>query len=183
MPAPQTVVASAIRNRLVLQAKGFRRENGCRRSRLTLPGQGVEDHGAVEHPGSDSLGAGHLDRRQAVVQNGIENLHHLPVAISRAAQLLTYPPERTRQNPGFEWRPIAQRARLAHEHRNVVPRIIDRLLAPEAAFMLGQDLAVLANSDPVGIGVNIDWPSNRRGGNRIFVAVESDQTGLRHRGG
>ena len=88
-----------------------------------------------------------LDWRQAVVQNSIENLHHLPVAISRSAQLLTDTPERTRQDPGLEWRTIAQRAWLARQHGNVVPGIVDRLLAPEAAFVLGQDLAVLANYD------------------------------------
>src|SRR5690242_6213463 len=91
MPAPQAVVASAIRNRLVLQAECFRRENRCRQSRLTLPGQRVEDHIAAEHPRSESFGAGRLDWRQAVVQNSIEDLHHLPVAISRSAQLLTRP--------------------------------------------------------------------------------------------
>src|SRR6186997_296812 len=183
MLAPQAVVASAIRNRLVLQTKGFRRENGCWWSRLKLPGQSVEDHIAAEHPGTDSLGAGRLDWRQAVVQNSIENLHHLPVAISRSAQLLTDPPERTRQDPGLEWRAIAQRPWLARQHRNVVPRIVDRLLAPEAAFVLGQDLAVLANDDPVGIGGNLGRPPNRLAGNRIFVVVKADQTGLRHRGG
>ena len=47
--------------------------------------------------------------------------------------------------------------------------------------MLGDDPLVLANYDPVGIGINLDWPSDRAGSYRVFVVVEAHQTGLRDR--
>ena len=37
------------------------------------------------------LGAGSLDRGQPVAQHGAEDLHHLPVAVRRGAQLATHP--------------------------------------------------------------------------------------------
>jgi hypothetical protein len=47
--------------------------------------------------------------------------------------------------------------------------------------MFGDDPPVLADYDPVGIGMNLDWPSNRAGSYRVFVVVEAHQAGLRNR--
>src|SRR5664280_1604211 len=49
------------------------------------------------------------------------------------------------------------------------------------ARMLGDDPAVLTDHDAVGIGVNIDGPSDRARRYRIFVVVEAHQAGLRDR--
>src|SRR5215208_1707492 len=73
---------------------------------------------------------------------------------------------------------IAQRAGLAGEHRNVMPGVIDRLAAAERAGMLGDDPAVLADHDMVGIGMDFDWTSDGTGGHGVFVVVEAHQAGL-----
>jgi hypothetical protein len=35
--------------------------------------------------------------------------------------------------------------------------------------MFGDDPPVLADYDPVGIGMNLDWPSNRAGSYRVLL--------------
>jgi hypothetical protein len=62
-----------------------------------------------------------------------------------------------------------------------VPGVVDRVATAERAGMLGDDPPVLANYDPVGIGINLDWPSDRTGSYRVFVVVEAHQAGLRDR--
>src|SRR5882757_5688029 len=47
--------------------------------------------------------------------------------------------------------------------------------------MLGDDPTVLTDHDAVGIGVNIDRPSDRARRHRLFVVVEAHQAGLRGR--
>src|SRR3981081_4289017 len=47
--------------------------------------------------------------------------------------------------------------------------------------MLGDDPTVLTDHDAVGIGVNIDRPSDRARRHRVFVVVEAHQAGLRDR--
>ena len=76
---------------------------------------------------------------------------------------------------------VAQGPRLAREHRNVVPRIVDRLTAAEGALMLAHDVPVLADHDAVGIGMHFDRPANGTGRDRVLVVVEADQAGLGHR--
>ena len=70
---------------------------------------------------------------------------------------------------------------LAGEHRDVMPGVIERVAAAERTGMLGDNPPVLADYDPVRIGMNLDWPSNRAGSDRVFVVVEAHQAGLRDR--
>jgi hypothetical protein len=63
-----------------------------------------------------------------------------------------------------------------------MPGIVDRLAAAEGALMLRDNPAVLADHDPVGIGVNLDRTPDRAGADRVFVVVKAHQAGLRHRG-
>ena len=74
------------------------------------------------------------------------------------------------------------RTRLAREHRNVVPGIVDRLVAPEAARMFRDHAFVLADDDAVGIGMDLDRTADRSRIHRMLVVVEADQAGLRDRG-
>jgi hypothetical protein len=60
----------------------------------------------------------------------------------------------------------------------VVPGVINRVAAAERAVVLGDDPAVLADHDAVGIGVNLDWTSDRAGGYRVLVVVEAHEAGL-----
>src|SRR6267142_1308507 len=87
-----------------------------------------------------------------------------------------------RQRPILKWRSVAQRAGLPGEHRHVMPGIIDRLAAAETAAMLADNRALLAYHDAVGIGLDLDRPTDSARGDRVLVVVEPHQTGLRHRG-
>src|SRR5262249_7888133 len=72
-----------------------------------------------------------------------------------------------------------QRSRLARQDRYVMPGIVDCLAAPETAPMFGDDLAILADHDPVGVGMDLDWATQRLCYDRVLVVVETDETGLR----
>ena len=52
-----------------------------------------------------------------------------------------------------------------------MPGIVDRLAAAEAARMLADDRAVLANDDAIGIGRELDRPAHSARGDRIFIVV------------
>lgn len=47
--------------------------------------------------------------------------------------------------------------------------------------MSGDDHAVLADDDPVGIGMDLDRAADGRRQDRVFVGVEANRAGLRHR--
>ena len=68
--------------------------------------------------------------------------------------------ERVGQLPVLEGRAVPQRPGLPRQDRHVMPRIVGDLTAPEAAGMLGDDLAVLADDVPLGIGPHIDRPAD-----------------------
>src|ERR1700751_3043173 len=63
-----------------------------------------------------------------------------------------------------------------------MPGIIDRLAAAKAATMFADDPSVLADHNAIGVGVDVDRPTDGAGADRVFVVVEADQAGLRHRG-
>ena len=47
--------------------------------------------------------------------------------------------------------------------------------------MLADNLAILPDDDPVGIGMNVDGTANGAGQNRVFVGVKAHKARLRHR--
>ncbi len=118
----------------------------------------------------------------AVGQHRGQDRHHLPIAVMRRLQSASDTLHRGLQSPVPEWRAIAQRTGLAGEYRDVMPGIVDRLVAPEGAGMLGNDHAVLTDDDPIRIGVDLDRPADGRRQDRVFVVVEAHRAGLRHRG-
>jgi hypothetical protein len=73
-------------------------------------------------------------------------------AFVTTAELAAQPGKRRRQLPALERRTVPQRARLRHQHRQIMPGIVDRPVAPEEARMFGDDLVAHAHDDPVGIG-------------------------------
>src|SRR3954453_8141526 len=107
---------------------------------------------------SDRLGAGCFDGRQAVGQNRVEDVDHLPIAIVGTGELAPYTFDRSRKNPVLEGSAVAQGAGLARQHRHVMPGIVDGIAAAERASMLGNDPSVLADHNVIGIGMNLDWP-------------------------
>jgi len=86
----------------------------------------------------------------------VRNVDHLPIAVMGASELAPHTFHRGRQHPILEGRAVAQGAGLAGEH--VMPGVVDRIAAAERARMFGDDPTVLADHDPVGIGMNLDVP-------------------------
>jgi hypothetical protein len=149
-----------------------RGHDGRGRPRIAAPRQNVENDVGGMDPLAQRLGAGRFDFGHAVGQHGGENLDHLPVAIIGARKPATNPLQGAGQNPVLERRPIAQSARLSRQHGHVVPGIINRLAAAKAATMFADDPPVLADHDAIGVGVDVDRPTNGAGADRVLVVVE-----------
>jgi hypothetical protein len=64
-----------------------------------------------------------------------------------------------------------------------VPRIEHRLVAPEATAVITDNLTILTQFDPIGIGADFHRSPDRTGRHRVFVLVELNQAGLRDRRG
>jgi hypothetical protein len=105
------------------------------------------------------LGTRSLDSRQSIAQHGREDIDHLSIPIVGSGQLATDPLDAGGEDPFLERRPVAQRSRLVGQHGNVVPGVIDRLVAPEAAGVITDEATVLAQLDAIGIGADRREPS------------------------
>ena len=160
------------------QRQGSRRKDRDRWTGITLAGQDVENHIGRMHAVADGLGAGRLDRRQPIGKHRGEEVDHLSIAVVSVGELAPHPFHRGWQNPVLEWRTVAQSAGLACKHRHVVPGIVDRLPAAEGASMFSDYPAVLADDDAIGIGLNLDRPTDRVSCHRVLVVVEAHQTSL-----
>src|ERR1700731_2715987 len=62
-----------------------------------------------------------------------------------------------------------------------MPRVVDRLATTEAALVIANDRAVLADDNALGISLDLDRPANRARADRVLVVVEPHQAGLRDR--
>ena len=178
---PQAVVALTVGHRLVAKLQALGRRDGRRRCRLALPGQDVEYDVGAARTAVERLGAGRLDRLQPVLQHCRQHRDELPVAVVVGRQPGSQPAEGVGQLPVLEGCAVTQCAGLALQDRHVVPRIVGDLAASEAAGVFGDDLAVLADDDPIGIGPHVHRPPDRAGGDAVLVVVKAHQTGLRHR--
>jgi hypothetical protein len=95
-------------------------------------------------PAGERFGAGRLDCGEAVGQHRREDLDHLTVAVVGALQHVPNAFQAGRQQPSLEGGSVAQRAGFSGEHRHVMPGIVERRAAAEAAPMFADDRAVLA---------------------------------------
>jgi hypothetical protein len=59
--------------------------------------------------------------------------------------------------------------------------VIGRLAAAEAAAMLADDRAILADHNAIGIGLDLNRSADGARGDRVLVVVEAYQAGLRDR--
>jgi len=99
--------------------------------RITLAGQDVEnDIGGMNAVGN-CLGTGRLDGWQAVGQNRVEDVDHLPIAIVGTGELAPYTFDRSRKHPVLEGSAVTQGAGFASQHRHVMPGVVGRLAAAE----------------------------------------------------
>ena len=144
----------------MLQPQRIGGQNRYSRIGITAPRQDIEnDVGGMDAVG-EGFGAGCLDSRQAVGQHRRQHLDHLAVAIIRALQLTPHAPQAGRQKPVLEGGTVTPCAGLSGEHRHVMPWVIGRLAAAEAAAMLADDRAILADHNAIGIGLDLDRPSH-----------------------
>jgi hypothetical protein len=121
-----------------------------------VPRQDIEDDVGGMDAAGERLGARRLDRGEAIAEYRRQDFDHLPVAVIRALQPAAHPLQMSRQHPVFEGRAVSERARLSGQHRDVMPGVVDRLITSETARMLGDDRAVLADHDTLGIGLDLD---------------------------
>src|SRR3546814_4755127 len=68
---------------------------------------------------------------QAIAQHGRQHTHEPAVGIVAIAKLAAQARQRRRQIPVLEGRTVPQRSGLAGQHRQIMPRVIDRAVAPE----------------------------------------------------
>ncbi len=102
----------------------------------SLAGEDVEDDvGGVDAVG-ERLGAGRLDRCQAVGEHHGQDVDHLAVAVCGAGEPAPDALDRRGEDPVLERRAVAQRPRLARQHWHVVPGVVHGLAAAEGAVML-----------------------------------------------
>ena len=178
---PQAVVALTVGHRLVAELQALGRRDGCRRRGLALPGEDVENDVGATGAAVERFGAGHLDRFQPVLLNRSQDSDELAVAVVAAREPGPHAAERIGQPPALKGGTVPKRAGLALQDRHVVPRVVGDLAAPEAAGMLGDDRAILADDDPIGVGPHVHRPPDRTSGNAVLVVVEAHQAGLGHR--
>src|SRR5215207_3553396 len=157
------------------------RENVGGPAGIALSSENVEDDVGGVDALDDRLSAGGFDRQQSVGEHRGEDVDHLPIAVIDASELAPYALHCGWQHPVLERSAVAQGAWLAGEHRDVVPRVVERIPAAKRAGMFGDDPSVLTDHDAVRIGMNFDGTPNCVGSNRVFVVVEPYQAGLRHR--
>src|SRR5438552_2867330 len=62
-----------------------------------------------------------------------------------------------------------------------MPGIVDRLAATEAARVIADDRALLADDHAIGISLDLDRPADRARADRVLVVVEPHQASLRDR--
>ena len=80
---------------------------------------------------TERFGAGGFHRGKAVGQHRVEDVDHLAIAVISARKLPPHTLDRGRQHPVLERRAVAQGAGFAHQHRHVVPGVVDRLATAE----------------------------------------------------
>ena len=88
------------------------------------PRQNVQNNVGRMNALGERLGAGGLDRRQAVGEHRGEDLDHLPVAVVGPGELAPSTLQRRRQHPILEWRAVAERPGLARQDRHVMPWVV-----------------------------------------------------------
>src|SRR3546814_687022 len=140
-----------------------RRDAGLHRRR-SGPGQDVEHDIGAGDPACERFGSGALHSVEAVDGNGGQDLDHLAVAIAALLQTAAQALQSWRQRELLERRAVPECARLLRQHRYVMPRIVDRLIATVAPRMLGNDIIALTDDDAGRIGVDLRrvWESLTR---------------------
>src|SRR5215210_8872992 len=89
--SPQAVVAGTVGDRLVAKPERVRCDDGERWGWLTLAGQDVEHDVATDGAAGERLGAGRIDRLEAIGRHGRQDAHHLTIAVASASEAPAHP--------------------------------------------------------------------------------------------
>ena len=161
-----------------MEPQSLGRGDGGGHRRLALAGQDVDHDVAADRALVKRLGAGRLHRIKPVGRHRRQDADHLAITIGVGGKASSHPFQGGRQRPVLERRAVPQRTRLARQHRHVMPGVVDRLVTTEPARVLADDLAVLADDDAVGIGMDLDRAPRRLRVHRVFVVVEPHEQRL-----
>ncbi len=130
--------------------------------RLALPGQDGQDDVTGGESRLQRLGTGGLDGGQPMLGHGPQDLDELAVAIGMLGELGADLAQAGRQVPVLEGCAIAQGTGLLQQDRQIVPGIVDGLIAPEASGVIGDHLVVEQHDDPLGMGSHQDHAARCR---------------------
>ena len=157
----QAIIAFDIGRRFAAQYQRLRgiKRRPTGRFAIDQSMQQVQHMGLGRHAGCQ----GHFNRSQhgllIVMQDERQNVDHLAVAARFAQHLILQLPEGLGQFR--EWRTIAQGPRLALDHSQIVPPVVDcswwqMVTALDQAFMFTQDLALGSHDNPFGVDPKTD---------------------------
>src|SRR5690606_19282492 len=154
--SPEAVVAFAVGHGLAGQAQRVRRGDGQRRWWLAMSGQDVQNDRCRRGAFGQGLDAGSLDGFQSIRWDHAQDLDHLTVTVRHAPQLTLDASYRRRQFPFLEGSAVSKGAGLAGQHRDVVQRVIDGLVAPAGADGLADDPAFVADLAALRMDSDLD---------------------------
>ena len=146
-----------------------------------MPGENVENDRGCWGTFGQGFSTGSIHCIQPIYWDHAQDLNHLPVAVRHLAKLALHTPDRWRQVPILEGSAIPEGPGLAGQHRNIMQRVVDGLVAPEGSGVLPHDLAVLPELDALGIGADFYRPTDGATIHGVAVLVEADEAGLRDR--
>ncbi|MNI29735.1 hypothetical protein D3C73_835580 [compost metagenome] len=164
------------------QPKRIRDLQGCSGSRIAASRQNVDDHRGRADAVIERFLTSRFDGRQSVNGHACKDGDHLPITIVGVLQPFADLLHCGWQCPVSEWSAVAQRAGFASQNRDIMPGIVGGLAAAEAALVLADIDSILLDDDPVRIGMHLDGTADGSRQDRVFVVVEADRAGLRHRG-
>lgn len=148
-----------------------------------MAGQYVQNDAGRMNAMGQGLGAGGFDGVQPINEHGAKDIDHLPVAAGLSLELALNTAQGRWQIPFLERRSVTQGTGLAGQDRYIMQGIVDGVVASEGTHMATDDLTVLPAFQAIGIGADLDRPSDRTGVDRVTVLVEPHETGFGHRRG
>ena len=145
---------------------------GRRRAR-----QHSQDHVAAGDARLQRLGAGGLDRAEPMIENRAQYLDELAVAVGVRLQLGAHLGQRGRQIPVLERRAVTQGAGLLHQHRQVMPGIVNDPVALELTRMIGDDFIAQHHDNALSMRAHQNHSAGGARIDAVAIVVGHDQAG------
>ena len=133
-------------------------------------------------PFIQGFGTSGIHRIQPVGWDHAQDLNHLAVAVRHLTKLALHTPDCWRQFPVLKGRTIPERARFSSQDRDVMQRLVNRLVAAEGSVVLPHKLTVLPELDSLGISTDLNWATDGSTIHRVAVLIEPNEAGFGHRG-